>query len=423
MVVLALGLRAQVLSPFEIKDPAMRTLQQKYIADLKAAAADARTIQFRYPFYFSGLLDIDEPQQQRMAQGSIRFDKFNNETVLQVTGNYYASYSAELMNRGQRTRQTFNDVMLPILKAVVPHFADNLSVAAFALEISHHVRQKVLGVSTENPENVALVIPRIAATKLIAARTPAEQQSAILEAQVFFNTEPIDLFLTDDATSAGSAAASPQSRVPAYTPAGKTTVREERAEIASSTPAPASLPAARPASLAAGVITAADLPSRDVSPQALRTIQAAQGAVLQKILHDLDTQAQFVPYAPPTIIGFHHAAYLQFSLQTTLPSRLEGSRYRLAALAFDEHIAHLVRPMLGYFPEKPGFDGIDFSSTVRLEGDADAAPLAVEFILPLSALRCYQAYDCTGQQLLDSGFVLINGERVALDLEIAEASR
>jgi hypothetical protein len=46
----------------------------------------------------------------------------------------------------------------------------------------------------------------------------------------------------------------------------------------------------------------------------------------------------------------------------------------------------------------------------------------VEFYFLLSSLRCYEKYDCTGQQLLDAGTVLINGERVALDLQIAEGS-
>ncbi len=420
----AVGLRAQVVAPFEIQDPAMRTLQQRYLADLKATGEDARALRFPYPFYFSRILDVDEPQQQRLPQGSIRFEKFNGEAVLQVTGNYYASYSSELMNRGQRARQTFTDVMLPILQAVVPHFAANEAVEAFALEVSHHVRQKVLGVSTENPENIALVIPRAAAVKLIAARSEAEQQGALLQGQVFFNTEPIDMFLTDDATGADAAAAPAKPPVPVHPPAGQTVTREEPTRVASLAPTAGSLPAARPTTLPPGVTRAADLPPHDTSPQVLHTIAAAQQPALQKILRELDLQAHFVAYAPPAIIAFHGAAYLQFSLSTTLPSRLEGSRYKLAALAFDEHISHLVRPLLGYFPEKPGFDGIDFSTTVRLEGGpAESAPLAVEFLLPLAALRCYQAYDCTGQQLLDSGFVLINGERVGLELQAAEAGR
>jgi hypothetical protein len=47
---------------------------------------------------------------------------------------------------------------------------------------------------------------------------------------------------------------------------------------------------------------------------------------------------------------------------------------------------------------------------------------AVEFFFPLAVLRCYESYDCTGQQLIDAGTVLINGERVSLDLQMAEGS-
>jgi len=47
--------------------------------------------------------------------------------------------------------------------------------------------------------------------------------------------------------------------------------------------------------------------------------------------------------------------------------------------------------------------------------------VAVEYIFGMPALRCYEQYDCTGQQLINSGFVLINGERVGLDLQSAEA--
>jgi len=35
-------------------------------------------------------------------------------------------------------------------------------------------------------------------------------------------------------------------------------------------------------------------------------------------------------------------------------------------------------------------------------------------------MRRVVAYDSTGQQLLDSGIVVMNGERAKLDLEIAE---
>ena len=37
-------------------------------------------------------------------------------------------------------------------------------------------------------------------------------------------------------------------------------------------------------------------------------------------------------------------------------------------------------------------------------------------------MKCYVQYDCTGQQLINSGYVLINGERVTLDLQKAEST-
>lgn len=113
---------------------------------------------------------------------------------------------------------------------------------------------------------------------------------------------------------------------------------------------------------------------------------------------------------------------MQLSLATPLDSLAAGSQYKLAALAFDRHVVHLLRPAMGYFAPDVAFDGINFSTTIKVAGDkADVYSEAVEFILPLAALQCYRQYDCTGQQVLNAGFVLINGERVGLDLQSAEA--
>jgi hypothetical protein len=123
------------------------------------------------------------------------------------------------------------------------------------------------------------------------------------------------------------------------------------------------------------------------------------------------------------MIAFRKGAYLEFSITTTLPPTAAGSRYKIAAVAFDDHIGHLIRPVIAYFKGDLDFDGIAFSTTVHLQDKAAAAQgnEAVEFFFPLSALRCYETYDCTGQQLIDQASVLINGERVSLDLQGAEA--
>ena len=82
---------AQVLSPAEIGDDQQRTLQEKYFDQLKQFGEEARAHKFPYAFYFSRVLDIEQAQQATVDQRSIRFDTFNRQVVLEITGNYFAS--------------------------------------------------------------------------------------------------------------------------------------------------------------------------------------------------------------------------------------------------------------------------------------------------------------------------------------------
>src|SRR5580700_5301807 len=92
-------LSAQVVAPVEIKDLEMRSLQFKYMDDLKEIGAEINNSSFPYSFYLSRKLDLDEQQQKSADQRSIRFDQYSGRTVLAVTGNYYAAYSSEQLNK------------------------------------------------------------------------------------------------------------------------------------------------------------------------------------------------------------------------------------------------------------------------------------------------------------------------------------
>lgn len=393
---------AQVVSPLEIADAEMRALQQRYLGTLQAVAAQIESHKFPYPFYFSRVLDVDEVKQQQLDQRSIAFARFENQTVLQITGNYYASYAAPSMDANARARKTFFDVMLPLLQAAVPQFPADQDFQAFALEISHHIRGSVSGIKAENPENVVLVVPRAAAKKLVNATNVEGQQAAVLEGRAYLNGEPMMLWLSEDPTP----------------PDWNKRAKEKRATPAETPPL---LSGAAEPSVADALIRPPAMPVRLITPDTLKTLEASHQEVVARLLRDLASQATFVSYAPPAFIGFHEGAYLQLSMTTTLEVKQPVSRYAAAALAFDEHISHLVRPVLAYFQQDASFDGVDFSTTVK--GSAVEKSLAVEFFLPFSAMRCYAQYDCTGQQLLNSGIVLINGERAGLDLQASETRR
>ena len=415
---------AQVVAPVEIKDPALRALQFKYMDDLKAIGADINNSSFPYPFYLSRKLDLDEQQQKSADQRSIRFDQYNGRTVLAITGNYYAAYSADQINKDQRARSTYLAVVEPILKVAVPKFQTNPSVQGYAVEISHHILGKVMGVSMERPENLMMYFPQNAALKLLAAKDETGQQAALLEGQFFVNAEPVTIWLNGESPQAALKAPIPD------TPAENESAKPVAAEIVEGTdghgPAANVVP-----SFPKRTKPVNDVPHpqpRDLSPEALASLQAAHKQTLETMLKELDPQAHFVSYAAPSFVAFRENVYLELSLNTTLNEAAAGSRYRLAAMAFDDHIAHLIRPVLGYLKldakQDPKFDGIGYSTTIHLQGKNQPASgsEAVEFFFPLATLRCYETYDCTGQQLIDAGTVLINGERVSLDLQVAEGS-
>jgi hypothetical protein len=411
---------AQVVSPVEIKDPALRALQQQYMDDLSRAGEDILSTQFDYPFYLSRKLDLDQAQQQIADQRSIRFDSYNGKTVLAITGNYYAAYSAQKISAEQRARSTFLNVVMPILKAAVPRFQNNQHVQGYAVEISHHIMGKVMGVSMERPENLMVFLPRSGALKLVASKDETSQQAALLQGQVFLNAQPISIWL-NDAVPPLAANANDNDRADDTSANAQSDPAQTGAEIVpagngSGPPSATSTPLS-PLKLKEPPVP----PARETSTQALSALQASNQQLVDQIVKEQESQAHFVSYAPPKFVAFRQGIYLELSLNSTLPVSAAGSRYKLAATAFDDHVAHLIRPLLGYFKDEKEFDGIGFSTNIHLAGkSAASASEAVEFFFPLSSLRCYEKYDCTGQQLLDAGTVLINGERVALDLQLAE---
>ena len=411
---------AQVLTPAEIKDPDLRSLQEQYINDLKVVGQDIQTFQLKYHFYLSRKLDLDESEQQHADQRSIRFDRYNGQTVVAVTGNYYAAYP-EKIGPDQRARSTFLNVIMPILKSEVPRFQTNHHVQGYAVEVSHHILGKIMGVTVERPENLMVYLPQSGALQLLGSKDESVQQAGLLQGQIFLNAQPINIWLNGE----GPQPAPGASPISSSTEGQASTTGPEvvQSGAGSGGQVPISVSAAPVAKPNEVVPT----PMRDTSPQALAALQASNQELLARLTRELDPQAHFVSYAPQSFVAFRQGIYLELSLNTTLPESAAGSRYKLAAMAFDDHVAHLIRPTLAYFKEEPKqegaqFDGISFSTTVHLAGKLPAARQteAVEFFFPFASLHCYEKYDCTGQQLIDAGVVLVNGERVALNLEIAE---
>jgi hypothetical protein len=392
---------AQVITPMELQDPKMQHLQQRHLQTLMVIGKEIEEHKFPYSFYLCRALDVDLSKLQTADLRSIRFDSFEHQTVLAISGNYYASYSAERMDADARLKETFKQVIVPILRIETPHFPDDSEFSAFAIEVSHHVRQKVMGVMSEMPENLVLVIPVASAQHFVDAKNDDERQGAMLESQVFVNGEPHALWLGDGAPTEEW--------------------RERNAPRSAQKQAAALVNASSPSASETPHVASALLkstPPRIITPETLAGLQRQNQDAIDRMVKAMNSEAHFFSYAPPSFIGFRQGSYLQLPMSTSLEADPTSSRYKVAALAFDDHIAHLIRPLMTYFTDGVEFDGVDFSTSIHMTGKDKSE--AVEFFFPYRVMRCFASYDCTGQQLLDSGTVVIDGERATLDLQVAE---
>lgn len=408
---ISLSATAQVLPVGKVSDPAARLLQQRHILELQQLSSDLSKVRFPYAFYFSQTLDIDEARQKELPQGSLHFENFNGRTVLAITGNYYASYPYASMTGNQRARKTYEDVIFPLLKVAVARIDRNTPFDGYAFEISHHVRKQVLKVNTEGPENVMMMFPRAIAERLVTATDVEAREAAILESEVYLNGEPLSLWLTGDDAPAD---------VKDHYLARHDRSAKSRKALAEEAVEPGTLVSSKlvPESELLNQIRDRQNTVREVSPAELEKLQTTYESTVRRLSTDLEKEAHFLEYAPPAFVAFHNGAYLQLNMSTELESPA-SSQYRVAALAFDTHVSHLLRAAARYFHESPRFDGLDFSTTVHQPGKSSSQ--SVEFVVPFSALLCYEKYDCTGQELINRSIVLVNGERVTLDLQRAEA--
>src|SRR5208337_36375 len=106
---------AQV-SPNEILDPNLKALEKQYFSQLKSMNQAIAKLHFPFPFYLSRYVGLEPSKQAESDSRGLEFVKFQDRTVLKVTGNYSAAYNTEKLTRNERGVRTFRDIILPCLQ-------------------------------------------------------------------------------------------------------------------------------------------------------------------------------------------------------------------------------------------------------------------------------------------------------------------
>jgi len=129
----------------------------------------------------------------------------------------------------------------------------------------------------------------------------------------------------------------------------------------------------------------------------------------------------FVDYAPPSFVVFRNQFLLQMSLRNPQSFDKDAtSIYKRAARSFDLFLAPQLKPILDKIPGSAEIGGLDITIVNDLTSKSTHSSEALEFICPLKTLRQLAAAEITSQELINQSVVLVNGVRIALNLQQVE---
>jgi hypothetical protein len=212
----------------------------------------------------------------------------------------------------ERVSRTYLDVVAPILNAVALRLKEEPGINAVVIELSHHVR-KVNVVTMDRFENLSFVVPLATAAKIAGITEPDQQLAALIGAGVYADA----LLVAFDG----------QAKAPAP------------ATVAVSRPGLEAAPIAAPTRSAA---VPAPAPRERAAASAIQQRQSGLQPQLDRMVQELGPQAHSDPLSKPSLFDFRGTSYLWIPLITTLAAADAGSQHRLAALALDRHVSHLI---------------------------------------------------------------------------------
>src|SRR5208283_964638 len=408
---------AQV-SPNEILDPDLKALEKQYFSQLKSLNQAIARMHFPFPFYLSRYVGIEPARQAETDSRGLEFVKFRDRTVLKITGNYDAAYSATQFTRNERAARTFQDVLLPVLQTVTQGIPPDVACDAIGFEVSYHTRAAEKSYDYEGKELLVIVLDRQDAFVLAQTTNDTARQDILNRSMIFLGGQEFGLSLLEKDPYVVS-----------------TLPRTKPSKVDSSTTfsllnraIPNAIPSVAAGASSDSALSAATKPdlsqARPVATKAdVDSLQSQYQAQLDALSKEGQAKFQFVDYDPPAFVIIGKQLALQMTLRNNLRFDIEKSSiYKRAAQTFDLFLAPKLKDVLDKIPNDSAISEYDFSVVNPLTSSMGAKERseAVEFILPAALARQFADNEITNQALIDKSQVLVNGVRIALNLQLVE---
>jgi hypothetical protein len=414
---------AQV-SPNEILDPRLKSLEKEYLPQLKTINQEVFKIHFPFPFFLSRVVGLDPSQQVEADTRGLEFRRFRDRITLKATGNYNAAYDSKQFTRNERAARTFRDVFLPVLQAITRNIPPDVDCDAIGVEVGFHVHDVGKSYDYEGRDILVVVLDRKDAFQMVLEKDDNARQDILNRSMVFLGGEEYGLSLLDrDPMVVDPAARSKSTKIDAMSTASSSTSASRL--IRSNPNLLPSAAAGNSADSAVGSSAKLDLSqSRPaVTAADVDKLQAQYQPQLDTLSMEGRAKFEFVNYDPPTFVVVSKQMVLQMTLKNTTKFDPEKSSiYKRAAQTFDLFVAPKLKDVLDLIPSELPVDYYDFSVVNALNSSSGGKERseAIEFLLPRNLARKFANSDITNQELLDRGQVLVNGVRIALNLQLVE---
>jgi hypothetical protein len=416
-----LGCSAQV-SPNEILNPQLKALEKQYFAQLKTINQEIAKTSFPFPFYLSRVVGLVPSQQVEANTRGLEFRRFQDRVTLKATGNYNAAYDSRQFTRNERAARTFRDVFLPILQVITRNIPPDGDCDSIGIEVSFHVRDVQKSYDFEGKDILVVVLDRKDAFQMVLEKDDNAHQDILNRSLVFLGGDEYGLSVLDrDPVLVDTHARAKSTKIDATSTAGSST---SASRLIRSNPNLLPSVANSPDS-AVSVAPKVDLSQSKpaVTPADADKLQSQYQTQLDALSKEGRAKFGFVEYDPPAFVVVSKQMVLQMTLKNTARFDPEKSSiYKRAAQTFDLFVAPKMKDVLDLISGELPVDYYDFSvvNTLNSNTGGKERSEAIEFLLPRDLARKFTNSDITNQELLDKGQVLINGVRIALNLQAAE---
>jgi hypothetical protein len=436
-IFLALGLAmsfsasAQV-SPSEILNPDLKALEESYLQQLKTLNQSIARTKFPFPFYLSRFVGLDPAQQAEADSRGLEFVRFQDRVILKVTGNYNAAYDTARLTQNERAAGTFRSVVLPVLEQVTAALPHDLACDGIGFEISHHAHTRDRSYDYEGKEILVVVLDRDDAWALSGASADTDRQEVVNRARVYVNGTEFGLSLTERDPLNVQALPRSVPAKPDATSTARSSTAAGRSSLLRSNPSQPSASTVVPSPVETASASARPTPplpkAADPQPAIPPPTQTEADRLNEKYQSPLTALGKegaakyhFVEYAPPAFMVFHDQLALQMTLRNSIQfGPAKGSIYKRAAQSFDLFLAPQLKDLSDRVSPDLEFQLFDFSVLNKLSPGPKGSSEAIEFICPRTALKQFVNAEITNQQFLDQSVILVNGVRIALNLQLVE---